>query len=242
MAGTARVPTGIHGFDELIGGGLPERSVSLVSGPAGSAKSLLAMQFIYNGVKDYGEPGIFITLEESRDNILRAMSSYGIEIERYEKDGKLVLLDMGEIRRRCNLAEDVAVVGFEALSDLLDNLLNLTRAKRLSLDSLTAVGLHYEDSPGILRRELFKFASILREKEVTSLLVTESIEGGALTRYGIEQFIADAFVVLGLEEVKGELRRTLTVRKMRFTKHDTTKHPILIGPAGINVSAESKVF
>lgn len=240
MAGIARVPTGIHGFDELIGGGLPERSVNLVSGPAGSAKSLLAMQFVYNGVKDYGEPGIFITLEESRDNILRAMSGYGMEIERYE--GKLVLLDMSEIRRRCNLSEEAAVVGFEALSELLDNLLGMTRAKRLSLDSLTAVGLHYEDSAGILRRELFRFASNLREKEVTTLLVTESIEGGALTRYGIEQFITDSFVVLGLEEVKGELRRTLTVRKMRFTKHDTTKHPILIGPAGVHVSAESKVF
>ncbi|MBI5000868.1 MAG: hypothetical protein HZB92_04990 [Euryarchaeota archaeon] len=242
MANTARVPTGIHGLDELIGGGLPEKSVNLVSGPAGSAKSLLAMQFIYNGIKDYGEPGIYLTLEESRENILRAMSSYGMNIERYEKEGTLILLDMSEIRRRCDVSEEAAVVGFDALSNLLDNLLTYSKARRLSLDSLTAVGLHYEDIPGILRRELFKFSSLLHEKNVTSLLITESIEGGPLTRYGIEQFIADSFIVLGLEDVKGELRRTMTVRKMRFTKHDTTKHPILIGASGINVSAEAKVF
>ena len=238
----ARVPTGIHGLDELIGGGLPENTVNLVSGPAGSAKSLIAMQYLYNGAKDYGEAGVYLTLEESRDNIIRAMSNYEMDIEKYEKEGKLVLLDMSEIRRRCDASEEEGVVEFEALGALLENLMGFTKAKRLAIDSLTAIGLYYEDSTGRLRRELFKFAANLKTKSITSLLITESVEGGALTRYGIEQFIADSFIVLGLEDVKGELRRTITVRKMRFTKHDTTKHPMLIGNTGISVSAESKVF
>ncbi len=237
-----RVPTGISGLDELISGGFPEDSVNLVSGPAGSAKSLISMQFIYNGVVNHGETGIYLTLEEPRENIIRAMTSYGMDIEKYEKEGKLLLLDMGEVRRRSGSEEELDVVGFEGLMRLLDNLLKFSGAKRLSIDSVTAIGLHYEDSPGRLRRELFKFASFLREKELTSLMITESIEGTQLTRYGIEQFISDSFIVLGLEDVKGELRRTLTVRKMRFTKHDTTKHPLLITSNGINVSAESKVF
>lgn len=237
-----RVPMGIHGLDELIGGGLPENTVNLVSGPAGSAKSLLAMQYLYNGAKDYGEAGIYLTLEESRENIVRAMSNYGFEIEKYEKEGKLVLLDMTEIRRRCDASEEEGVVGFEALTTLLDNLLSFTKSKRLAIDSLTAIGLYYEDSTGRLRRELFKFAAAIKLKNITTVLITESVEGGALTRYGIEQFIADSFIVMGLEDVKGELRRTMTVRKMRFTKHDTTKHPMLITQTGISVSAESKVF
>ncbi|MCK4757454.1 MAG: ATPase [Thermoplasmata archaeon] len=238
----SRVPTGISGLDELISGGFPEDTVNLVSGPAGSAKSLMAMHFIYNGVVNHGETGIFLTLEEPRENIIRAMSSYGMDIEKYEKEGKLLLLDMGEVRRRTESDEEIDIVGFEGLKDLLDNLLKFSGAKRLAIDSVTAIGLHYEDSPGRLRRELFKFASFLREKNLTSLLITESVEGERLTRYGIEQFISDSFIVLGLEDVKGELRRTLTVRKMRFTKHDTTKHPLLITSNGINVSAESKVF
>ncbi len=237
-----RKPTGISGLDSLISGGFAEDTVNLVSGPAGSAKSLMGMQFIYTGVKDHGETGIYITLEEPRVNILRAMDAYGMELEKYEQEGKLILLDLGEVRRRASVSEEEGVVGFEALQDLLSNLLNFSGAKRVAIDSVTAVGLYYEDSPGKLRRELFKFAAFLKEKSITTLLVTESVEGEQLTRYGIEQFIADSFIVLGLEDVKGELRRTLTVRKMRFTKHDTTKHPLLITNTGITVSAESKVF
>ncbi len=240
--GMARVPTGIPGLDELISGGFPANTVNLVSGPAGSAKSLTAIQYIYNGVKDKDEVGIYLTLEEPRENIIRAMNSYGMDITKYEEEGKMILLDLGEVRRRLESSEEEGVVGFEALIGLLKNLLEFSKAKRLAVDSVTAVGLYYEDSPGRLRRELFKFAGFLKERDVTTLLITESIEGGDLTRYGIEQFIADSFIVLGLEDVKGELRRTITVRKMRFTKHDTMKHPMLITSTGINVSAESKVF
>lgn len=238
----ARVPTGIPGLDELISGGFAENTVNLVSGPAGSAKSLMAIQYIYNGVKDKDETGIYLTLEEPRENIIRAMSAYGMDITKYEEDGKLILLDLGEVRRRLETSEEEGVVGFGALIALLKNLFQFTGAKRMALDSITAVGLYYEDSPGKLRRELFKFAGFLKEQKMTSLLVTESIEGAQLTRYGIEQFIADSFIVFGLEDVKGELRRTITVRKMRFTKHDTMKHPMLITSSGINISAESKVF
>jgi len=238
----ARVPTGIPGLDELISGGFAENTVNLVSGPAGSAKSLMAIQYIYNGVKDKDETGIYLTLEEPRDNIIRAMSVYGMDITKYEEEGKLVLLDLGEVRRRLETSEEEGVVGFEAIINLMKNLLQFTGAKRMAVDSVTAIGLYYEDSPGKLRRELFKFAGFLKEQNITTLLVTESIEDGELTRYGIEQFIADSFIVLGLEDVKGELRRTITVRKMRFTKHDTMKHPMLITSSGINVSAESKVF
>jgi KaiC/GvpD/RAD55 family RecA-like ATPase len=238
----ARVPTGIPGLDELISGGFAENTVNLVSGPAGSAKSLMAIQYIYNGVKDKDETGIYLTLEEPRENIIRAMSAYGMDITKYEEDGKLVLLDLGEVRRRLETSEEEGVVGFEGIINLLKNLLQFTGAKRMAVDSVTAVGLYYEDSPGKLRRELFKFAGFLKEQNITTLIVTESIEDGELTRYGIEQFIADSFIVLGLEDVKGELRRTITVRKMRFTKHDTMKHPMLITSSGINVSAESKVF
>lgn len=239
---TNRVPTGIPGLDELISGGFAENTVNLVSGPAGSAKSLVALQYIYNGVKDKDETGIYLTLEEPRENILRAMSAYGMDITKFEETGKFILLDLGEVRRRVNATEEEGVIGFGALINLLKSLMEFTGARRFALDSVTAVGLYYEDSPGLLRRELFKFAGFLKERDITSLLITESIENGQLTRYGIEQFIADSFIVFGLEDIKGELRRTITVRKMRFTKHDTMKHPMLITSSGINVSAESKVF
>ena len=242
MVTKARVPTGISGLDELISGGFAGITVNLVSGPAGSAKSLMATQYIYNGVKSLNEVGIYLTLEEPRENVIRAMSAYDMDPTKYEEEGKFILLDLGEVRRRIDASDEEGVVGFEGLTELLKNMLEFTKAKRLAIDSVTAVGLYYEDSPGKLRRELFRFCGFLKERDITTLLVTESIEGEQLTRYGVEQFIADSFIVFGLEDVKGELRRTITVRKMRFTKHDTMKHPMLITSTGINVSAESKVF
>jgi len=238
-----RIPTGIAGLDELIDGGFPESTINLVSGPAGSAKSLMGFQYIYNGVKKYDQPGIYMTLEEPRSNLIRAMSNYNIDIEKAEEEGSLYLLDISEIRRKCpeeDLEEGIA--GFKAVQNLLEHFLNYTGAKRITIDSVTAMGLYYGDNPGKLRREMFKFVNFLKNAGVTALLITESIEGGHLTRYGIEQFVTDSFIVLGLEESKGELRRTITIRKMRFTKHDTTKHPLIIGKDGMNISAESKVF
>ncbi|MCK4717786.1 MAG: circadian clock protein KaiC, partial [Thermoplasmata archaeon] len=199
-----RVPTGIAGLDELVNGGFPENTINLVSGPAGSAKSLLGLHYIFSGAEK-GEPGIYMTLEENRSNIERALNNYGMGIDKLESEGMLYLMDMSEIRRKCPEEDlEAGIAGFSALENLLNNLLDYTKAKRLVLDSLTAVGLYYGDNPGILRRELFRFAGFLKEKNVTALLITESLESGQLTRYGIEQFVADSFIVLGLEDVKGE--------------------------------------
>ncbi len=242
MTNRDRVPTGITGMDELISSGFSDRSVNVVSGPAGSGKSLMSMHYIYNGAAKYGDTGIYLTLEENRENIVKAMTSYGMDIERLEDEKKFYLLDMSAIRRKCSEDMEEDMVGFQALQKLLENLLNYSGAKRLAVDSLTAIGLYYNEASGILRRELFRFGAFLKEKNVTSLLITESLENGELTRYGIEQFVGDSFITMGLEEMKGELRRTITVRKMRFTKHDTAKHPLLITPQGMQISPEAKVF
>lgn len=240
---TDRVPTGIEGLDELISGGFSTNTVNLITGPAGSAKSLFTMQFLYNGARDYGDVGIYLTLEESRSSILRAMANFGMDLEKLEKEKKLYILDLGQIRKRLHEGDDEkGIVGFEAIQDLLTNLISFTKATRLGVDSLTAIGLYYDEDQGLLRKEMFKFSAFLRQMNVTSVLISESIEGQSLTRYGIEQFIADSFIVQGLEEIKGDLRRTVVIRKMRFTRHDTSKHPFLITPSGISVQSQSKVY
>ena len=119
---TDRIPTGIPGLDELISGGFPVNSVNLVCGPAGSAKTTFSMQYIYNGAKDHDEPGIYICLEEGRENIMRAMKIYGLDLEKYENEKKLFILDLSEIRRQVSAGEaETVLVGFEALEKLFDN-------------------------------------------------------------------------------------------------------------------------
>jgi KaiC/GvpD/RAD55 family RecA-like ATPase len=239
-----RVRTGIPGLDDLIEGGFPAYTVNLVAGPSGSAKSLFGMQFIQSGAKDHDEIGIYLTLEESKENIHRAMKCFNMSVEKYEKKGTLILVDVGKIRRKLRKEDDIkkGIVGFAKLQNFLENFLKSTQAKRLVLDSITAAGLFYKENE-ILRQELFAFTSFLQNMEITSLLITESMnEAGDVTRYGVEQFIADSFINLGLERVSGELRRSITIRKMRFTKHDTSVHPLLITNNGIVIEAEAEVF
>lgn len=232
-----RIATGIAGFDHLVGGGLPQGTVNLVAGPAGSGKSLFGLHYIYNGAVRFGEPGLYLVLEETRESIERAMVAYGMDPGPLERSGQFLLVDMGEVR-----ADDPSksVVGFDDIRDFLAAALPRSRAKRLVIDSLSAIGLYYS-TPEELRERLFAFARFLRSHDLTTLLITESIEGGSLTRYDVEQFVADSFIHLGLEEVKGDLRRTLTIRKMRFTRHDSTKHPVHITSSGIVVMDQEKV-
>ncbi len=230
-----RTPTGIEGFDRLVQGGLPRGSVNLVAGPAGGGKTLFATQFAYNGAALFDEPAAYLALEESRDSVDRVMAGFGMDRKGMEEAGKFYLIDLGAIR--AGSSRDGLAVGLRELEDFLRSCIASTHVRRLVVDSVSAVALHYR-SVADLREEMFAFTRFLRDTGVTSLLVTESPEGGRMTRFGVEQFLADSFIHLALEDVKGELRRTLTVRKMRFTKHDTGKHPVHITRDGLLVAEE----
>ena len=241
---TKRCHTGVPGLDELIEGGFPVNTVNLVAGPAGSTKTLFGLHFIYSGAKDYNETGILLTLEERKESIRKAMECFGMDVEKYEKKGKLILVDVGKIRTKLRSDKDIkgGIIGFAKLQNFLENFLKSTKAKRLVLDSITAAGLYYSENE-LLRQELFAFTSFLQEREITSLLITESDnESGDVTRYGVEQFVADSFINLGLERISGELRRSITIRKMRFTRHNTKVHPLLITTNGIVIESEVEVF
>jgi len=230
-----RTPTGIEGLDRLVQGGFSRGSVNLVAGPAGSGKTLFGIQFAYNGATLFDEPAAYLALEESRDSVDRVMAGFGMDLKGLEEAGKFFLIDLGAIR--AGSSRDGLAVGLRELEDFLRSCIASTRIRRLVVDSVSAVALHYRN-PAELREEMFAFTRFLRDTGVTSLLITESPEGGRLTRFGMEQFLADSFIHLALDEVKGELRRTLTVRKMRFTKHDTGRHPVHVMRDGLVVAEE----
>lgn len=232
---TPRAPSGIEGLDALIQGGFPRGSVNLVAGPAGSGKTLLATQFAYGGAAKYDEPALYLALEESRESVQRVMAGFGMDLAGLEESGRFFLVDLGAIR--AGSSRDGLAVGLPELEDFLRSCVGGNQVRRVVLDSVCAIGLRYRSVPD-LREEMFAFTRFLRDTGATSLLISESPEGGRLTRFGIEQFLADSFLHLALEDVKGELRRTLTVRKMRFTKHDTGKHPVHITRDGLVVAAE----
>ncbi len=232
-----RVPTGIDGFDRLVQGGFPSRTINLLSGPAGSGKSLFALHFCLNGAIRYHEPSMYVMLEETKENLERAMRAFGLEGSPLDRSSRFLLIDLGELR---NTGPKTFSIGFEELQEFLASTLRSSNVRRLVIDSLSAVGLRYATAEEF-RERLFAFCRFLRDSDATTILIAEAPDGSALTRSGVEQFLADSFTFLGLEEVRGDLRRTVTVRKMRFTKHDTAKHPVHITAGGLTVVAEEKV-
>ena len=237
-----RVKTGITGLDELIDGGFPNNTVNLLAGPAGSAKSLFGMKYIYNGAVENDDTGIFITLEESRRSILRAAKAYGLDFESLESSGKLHLMDFGEMRTDIDMSEEMklGIVSFKNLRDFLERHIKKTGARRLVIDSISAIGLYYS-SMEELRRELFVFCRFLKNQNITSVLITEAVESHK-SRFDVEQFVADSIISLGYENVEGEYRRTITIYKMRFTKHEPYKHPFLITKNGIEIDYEEIIY
>ena len=226
-----RIKTGIKGFDELIEGGFVEKTANLITGPAGSGKSLFGMQFIYNGVRLYNETGIYITLEEGSDNIRNTMLTYDMDIEKYINEGMLYIIYLGEVEKDPSKSAR-RIRGFESLAEFLSNLIKISHAKRVVVDSLSAIGIHYE-STSDLRQGLFRFTRFLKENEVTSLLTSEAISKEKMTRFGVEEFISDSFIQLMLREEEGVLNRYMLIRKIRFSSHDYRIHPYKIGSEGI---------
>jgi KaiC/GvpD/RAD55 family RecA-like ATPase len=237
-----RVPTGITGLDTLIEGGFAQDTVNLVVGPPGSGKTLFGAQFIFNGAKFYDEKGVFLALEESRDNVLRAISNFTPDFGDMVNEGKINLIDFGEIRKSCDTEEELKgeVASLSTIQKFLNNYINTSGAKRVVVDSLSAISLYYPMMNN-MRRELFRFARFLKDKGVTSVVVSELITNDG-RKFNVEQFVSDSVIMLGYENVNNEFRRTVTVYKMRFTKHDPYKHPFRISEDGIEVWPKEQIF
>jgi len=233
LANTApiqKLATGIGSFDVIAKGGLPENRTTLLSGTAGSGKTVFAMQFLAAGIRDVGQSGVFVTFEESAADIRKNMRSFGWDLEAWEREGKLAFVDASPDPH----IEVIESGGFDlgALLARMENAVRKVGAKRVSVDSLGAVFSQFSDQ-SIVRRELFRIASALKGMGVTAVLTAERTEDyGPIARFGVEEFIADNVMVLRNvldEEIR---RRTIEILKFRGTDHQKGEYPFTIVPDG----------
>lgn len=221
-----KLATGIPGFDHMCDGGVPRGRTTLVAGTAGSAKTVLACQFLVEGIRQQDHAGVFVTLEETPEDIRRNMHSFGWDISDWEEAGKLAFVD-GSPR----VGVESVIAGSYDLGGLLVRIEHAVRrvnAQRVSLDSLGAIFNQFSDS-SIVRRELLRIASALRRMGVTSVLTAERTEEyGPIARYGVEEFVSDNVVILRNVLEKETRRRTVEILKFRGTPHHKGEYPFTI--------------
>jgi len=231
----ARVPVGIPGFDLIAQGGLPRGRTTLVVGTAGSAKTVFAAQFLAAGIAGSEEHGVFVTFEEPPNDIRANMLALGWNIERWVAEGKWAFVDASP------RPEDEAVVTGEydmgALLARLEYAVKTVGARRVVLDSLGAVFARLGESP-IVRRELFRTVSALKQLGVTALMTAERThEYGEISRHGVEEFVADNVVILRNVLDDEKRRRTVEILKFRGTSHHKGEFPFtIIDGLGITIS------
>ena len=222
-----KLPTGIATFDVIAKGGLPRNRTTLVSGTAGSGKTVFAMQFLGAGV-DCGESGVFVTFEESASDIRTNMRSFGWDLDQWEREGRFAFVDASP-----DPEMEVIESGSFDLGALLARVQHAVRkvgATRVAVDSLGAVFSQFSDQ-SIVRRELFRIASALKGMGVTAVLTAErSNDYGPVARFGVEEFIADNVMILR-NVLEGEARRrTIEILKFRGTDHQKGEVPFTIAP------------
>jgi circadian clock protein KaiC len=225
-----KCPTGIKGLDEITKGGLPKGRPTLICGSAGCGKTLFSMEFLMRGALDYGEPGVFMTFEETPEDLAKNFISLGFDLPDMVSRG-LIATDHVYIER--SEIEETGEYDLEGLFIRLGNAIDSVRAKRVVLDTIEALfsGL---SNAAIIRAELRRLFHWLKERGVTAIVTGESGDK-MLTRYGLEEYVADCVILLDFRIDEQISTRRLRIIKYRGSSHGADEYPFLIDEGGLSI-------
>jgi KaiC/GvpD/RAD55 family RecA-like ATPase len=246
-----RVPTGISGLDELIGGGLLKGSAYLVAGEPGAGKTIFGCQFLVKGIEVYGENGVYVTLEEPPDRIARNVKlGFGWDMEKLVAQDRLRMVDASIARpyegsnslptkvKPFTLSEFLA----ENFYEEIQNAVREINASRVVIDRITILGSHFKE-PFDVRKEIFGLSRVLDKLDCTTLLTSEIVRGSqSFGRYGVEEFTTDGVIILYMLEQSTERIRAIEIRKMRGVSHTLGLRPFEINEEGITVHMHERVI
>src|SRR4030043_1295767 len=201
-------PTSIQGFDEITGGGLPKGRPTLVCGGAGCGKTLFGMEFVVRGATQFNEPGVFMSFEETNEELIKNVASLGFDLEDLVKHKKIAL-DHVHIER--SEIQETGEYDLEGLFVRLNYAIDSIGAKRVVLDTIESL---FAGLPNqlILRAELRRLFRWLKEKGVT-VIITGQQGVKTLTRYGLEEYVADCVITLAHRVNEQNSTRRLRVVK-----------------------------
>jgi circadian clock protein KaiC len=224
-----KISIGVRGFDNLLNGGVIAGNTVLVEGIPGAGKTTLGMEFIYRGIRDFGEPGIILTFEQFPESLYRDARSLGWDLRALEKENKLRVI--------CTSPEVV----LQPELNFLEEVVQSVGAKRMLVDSIS----HFRqvvNHPFKLRQAVYSFCNGLHRLGLTSFLIKE-LEGASDSIYSFEEFLVDVVVRLHYEARDGLSRqRTIEVVKSRGQAHVSGRHSFQITEGGIRVFSLRPMF
>jgi len=225
--------TGIQGLDTILNGGFVTNSTVLVSGNPGTGKSILGLQFLYNGVEQYDEPGVYLSFEENEEDINEAAESIGFDQwPDYVDEGQIRIYDKRELLHESDFST--------TLDNLLEEFID-SEFDRLVMDSLTMFQMFFE-AEGEKRRYLLRFSDILKQSGLTSLLINEQKAIFPNAEIGLENFLTDGNIHMIQTPTKSGVNRYIWVAKMRKQKIQTDIFPMEIRDGGIVVHDNAAGF
>ncbi|HEX4233855.1 MAG TPA: circadian clock protein KaiC [Caldimonas sp.] len=225
-----KVPTGIDGLDEITAGGLPRGRPTLVIGGPGCGKTMLAAEFIVRGATSFDEAGVFMMFEETADELAANVRSLGFDLDKLVRQKK-VALDHVHVER--SEIEETGQYDLEGLFIRLGHAIDSVGAKRVVLDTLEALFSGLSDH-AVLRAELRRLFRWLKDRGMTAVITAER-GAETLTRYGLEEYVADCVILLDHRVTDEVSTRRLRIVKYRGSPHGTNEYPFLIGTGGIVV-------
>jgi circadian clock protein KaiC len=224
-----KTPSGIAGFDQITGGGLPKGRATLLCGAAGSGKTIFAVEFLVRGA-ELGEPGVFVAFEESAADLTRNVASLGFDLARLQAE-KLLAVDYVHIDP--NEIEEAGGYSLDGLFVRLEHAIQSVGAKRVAIDTLEVLFSALRDSV-TLRAETQRLFRFLKERGVTAVVTAEAGEH-TLTRQGLEEYVSDCVVTLAQSVFDQSVTRFLRIVKYRGSSHGTNEYPFLIDDSGFSV-------
>jgi len=223
-----RIKTGIPGLDDILYGGIPRGNLVTLSGDAGSGKTLFCLEFLYKGIKEYGENGIFISLEETRDNLLEHGRLFNWNLKELIENKKLII-------------ETIELYDFEKLKNTIEDVIRRFNAKRLVIDPGVIFRLYFERELDA-RKKILSLGKMLRTVEVTSIITNEVSLEKTSSLFGLEEYVADGVILLYHTRLKDRFVRGIGVIKMRGTKISEKLHPIRIDEDGLSVLSTQELL
>ncbi|MHB0998101.1 MAG: circadian clock protein KaiC [Armatimonadota bacterium] len=225
-----KTPTGIQGLDEITYGGLPAGRPTLLVGGAGSGKTMLAMEFLVRGATEFGEPGVYVSFEETAKDLAANFASRGFDLDKLIAEKKIYI---DHVRIERSEIEETGEYDLEGLFIRLGYAVKTVGAKRVVLDTIEALFAGLTNT-GILRAELRRLFTWLKERGLTAIITGER-GVDTLTRYGLEEYVADCVILLDNRVIEQISTRRIRILKYRGSQHGTNEYPFLIENTGITV-------